>query len=237
MMSTHCNNRWLFITSLIAACMLLAGVCVGQKQMSDAPKLTLTVVGVTGGAPGAPLTNLKPITIQLALESAKLEPASLAMHEDGSPISGKGAGVRLTALQINGTVRTPVAVRVESVGAQKRGHQNSQIYQLQIPVDEKSKNAAIEKYVARVLEEAQKGGDKSQAELAKTDGFRTLVRAQGQQLFSENRTGTFELHAELTVPAAAGGHGEPSRIAASPALMVIKFDGNFFDQPNFHGKQ
>lgn len=221
----------------MSGCMLLlclafmaASGSIGNAQTKPAA-LKLTCRASEDGSPLAqgPITvsNLKRIRLEINLSGAKLPPGGISLGAADAKDRSQFA-VEIAVEMIANEKRAPVQVDVANKGFGIRPGEQYITVLMEIP-DEAKRKHDIDEYLKKLETAAIKEGRAAEFDRLVKQHRSTMV-ARLEKLYVSNRIGEFEITCRHS---ARQSDVWPKALSSEPIRMRVKFDGNFFDLPNF----
>lgn len=188
---------------------------------ADAPETT-----TTGGLIN--VSNLKRIQLEITLSGPQLPPSGLNLEDEAKTPSDKPV-VDIAVNMTGPEGKTPVPIDTWVIGVGMRPGEQRLTVLIGIP-DKIKRQQEIQEYLRRMEDQALKEGRAAEFERLVKRNMATTV-AFYERLYVSNRVGDFEVVCQYTSlkPGAWTGTAK-----SEPIRLRVKFDGKFFDQPNFN---
>jgi hypothetical protein len=182
------------------------------------------------GAPGGDVSvsNLKRIQLEIKLSGTQLSPGRLTLKDEAKAATGEPViEIKVNMIANNGKMPVPIEAWVRGFGI-KPGEQHITV-ELEIP-DKAKRKREIDNYLWRMEELALKDGRAAEFERLVKRNMATTVAAF-ERLYVNNRVGDFEVVCQYSSNKPGAWKGA---VTSEPIQVRVKFEGNFFDLPNFN---
>lgn len=211
-----------------------AGSCLSAAAQTKAPKPRLSIRVIQAGAPETSTTsglinvsNLRHIQLVITLAGPQLPPGVLNLKDQGTTSSADPA-VEITVNMIAPNSKTPVPIDTWVRGVGMRPGEQHLTVLIAIP-DKMKRQQEIQEYLRRLEDLAGKEGRAAEFDrLVKRNMTATV--ASYKRLYVSNRVGDFEVVAQYSSNKPGAWTGT---VTSEPIRLRVRFDGKFFDQPNF----
>ncbi len=187
------------------------------------------------GAPETPTTsgminvsNLRHIQLVITLAGPQLPPGVLNFKDQGTTPSAEPV-VEISVNMIAPTGKTPVPIDTWVRGVGMRPGEQHVTVLIAIP-DKMKRQQEIQEYLRRLEDLARKEGRAAEFDRLVKRNMTTSV-AYYERLYVSNRIGDFEVVAQYLSKKPGTWTGT---VTSEPVRLRVKFDGKFFDQPNFN---
>jgi hypothetical protein len=227
------------LRTMLSGCALL--LCVAIMAASDSSNaqtkratLKLTCrASEQGASPVAegPITvsNLKRIRLEIYLSGSRLPPGGISLTAAHTKnLERSQFGVEIAVDMITNGKRVPVQVNAATKGFGIRPGEQYITVLMDIP-DEAKRKHDIDEYLKRLEAAAIKEGRAAEFD-RQVKQQRAAMVATLERLYVDNRIGEFEITCRHS---ARQSDVWPNAVSSEPIRMRVKFDGDFFDLPNF----
>lgn len=185
-------------------------------------------VGEKAPGGGVSVSNLKRIQLEVKLSGAQLPPAGLTLKTEANGGTGEPVvEIKVNMLAKEGKVPIPVDASVRGFG-RSPGEQHITVV-LEIP-DKAQRKREIDDYLRKMEERARKEGRAAEFERLVKRNMASTVAAY-ERLYVSNRVGDFEFVCQYSSNSSGAWKGT---VTSEPIRVRVKFDGKFFDLPNFN---
>lgn len=228
------------LRSVLSGCMLVLAVAfmaasdpsTHAQTRTAALKLTCRA-SEDGASPVArglvTVSNLKRIRLEIYLSGSKLPPGGISLiAAETKTLERSQFAVEIAVDMMVNDKRVPVQVNAANKGFGIRPGEQYLTVLMEIP-DEAKRKHDIDEYLKKLEAAAIKEGRAAE--------FNRLVKPQRaamvatlEKLYVDNRIGEFEITCRHS---ARQSDVWPNALSSEPIRMRVKFDGNFFDLPNF----
>ena len=189
--------------------------------------------GEEGASPSArePVTvsNLKRIRLEVYLSGSNLPPGGISLTQvETKAIERSQFGVEIAVDMITSGTRAPVQINVTPKGYGIKPGQQYLTVLITFP-DETKRQHDIDEYLKKLEAAAIKEGKAAEFDRLVKQRRAAMV-ASLEKLYVDNRVGDFEITCRHS-----SGQSDvwPNALSSEPIRMHVKFDGKFFDLPNF----
>ena len=224
----RCYSAILFLCAV-------AGSCLSAAAQTKPPKPRLSIRVTQVGAPETTTTNglisvsnLKHIQLVITLVGPQLPAGVLNLKDQGTTPSAEPL-VEISVNMIAPSGKTPVPIDTWVRGVGMRPGEQHLTVLIAIP-DKIKRQQEIQEYLRRLENLALKEGRSAEFDRLVKRNMATSV-AYYERLYVSNRIGDFEVVAQYSSNKPGAWTGT---VTSEPVRMRVKFDGKFFDLPNFN---
>lgn len=174
------------------------------------------------------VSKLAQIGISVGLSSVDVPVAPMTLRIDSG--SAKMGNTEIIVREVGSSDASAVSVLLSLTGTQRDSRGMSISVLAQIPVDETKRRKDIETYLSWVETDAASAENTSTRTLAAFRSNRAAIAKAFEQMYLENRTGTYELLCKYSSHLSGYWQGD---LQARSSMFKVKNDGKFFEQPAF----